>query len=154
MKTMTLNEAAEMIDNYHEKAGLKKEILSKLVFEDDEADSSSVCGTVYISKSRMLIFQFKTWNEKPYVDIRMWFKDDDGNFRPTRKGIMIPQTQEDSNGTHLPFNDFCDVFDTIRTLSFGSHNPTEEEIDLLSSKEKELNNFMIEGLKNREQTTT
>ena len=153
MKTITLNKAAKMIDNHHKKAGLNKKILSKLIFEDDEADSSSVCGTVYISKSRVLIFQFKTWNQKAYVDIRMWFKDDDGNFRPTKKGIMIPQEKE-SNRTSYPWNDFCSVFDAIRTLSFGSHNPTEEQIDLLSLKEKEINNFMIEGLKNRQQTTT
>ena len=153
MKKITLDKAAKMIDDHHQKAGLNKKVLSKLVFEDDEADSSSVCGTVYISKSRVLIFQFKTWNHKTYVDIRMWFKDDDGNFRPTKKGIMIPQEKE-SNRTNYPWNDFCNVFDAIRTLSFGSHNPTEEQIDLLSLKEKELNNFMIEGLKNREQTTT
>ena len=67
---------------------------------------------------------------------------------------MIPQAHEDSNGTHLPFNDFCDVFDTIRTLVFGSDNPTNSEIDLLSLKEKEINNFMIEGLEARRQTIT
>jgi len=154
MKTVKLGKTGKIIDDQHKKAGLNKEILSKLVFENDEADQSSICGTVYLSKSRMLIFQFKVWNEKPYVDMRIWFKDDDGNFRPTKKGIMIPREQKETNGIHYPFNDFCIALNTLRKLPLNPNTATESEVALLSLKEDEMTDAMMKGLANRKSTTT
>ena len=153
MKKIKLDETGKIIDDQHRKAGLNKEILSKLVFENDESDQSSICGTVYLSKSRILVFQFKVWNEKPYVDMRIWFKDDDDNFRPTKKGIMIPNEHKEKSGTYHPFNDFCIALDAIRKLPLDPKTATESEVALLSLKEDENNNAMMEGLANRKNIT-
>lgn len=31
----------------------------------------------------------RTYKEKDFIDIRQFFKDDDGEFKPTQKGITI-----------------------------------------------------------------
>ena len=154
MKKVNLDKTGRIIDDHYKESGLNKDILSKLVFEDDDSSSASVCGTVYLSKSRLLVFQMKLWNEKYYVDMRIWFKDDDGNFRPTKKGIMIPKEHQESSGHYYPFRDFCVALDTIRKLPLDFENTTESEIDLLTLKENEMSNAMMEGLANRKQQPT
>ena len=114
-------------------AGLNEKILSKIVFENDEA-KSSICGVVYLSKKRILLIQAKVWNDKPYFDFRVWFKDEDAYY-PTKKGFMIAQQHtesKDSKGnkhTIYPLNDFFTALDAIRT--FPDENTQADDNDTI-----------------------
>ena len=85
--------------------------------------------------------------------MRIWFKDDDGNFRPTKKGIMIPKEHKETSGHYYPFRDFCVALDAIRKLPLDFKNTTESELDLLTLKEDEMSHAMMEGLAKRKNNT-
>ena len=116
-----------------ETRGLKASILSKLVIEGDKSDQMSICGTVYMSKKRMLVIQTKIWNKQPYWDFRVWYKNDDGNFLPTKKGFMIAAQHNKSDGKIVyPFNDFLHVINEVRNITF-------DERKLMKWLEKHVN---------------
>ena len=127
-----------------EDRGLTEDILSKLVIEYDESAQSSILGTVYMSKRRLLVIQSKIWNSKPNFDLRIWYKDkEDGLFRPTPKGIMIPCLGTDDQTEVYPFRDFVRVFQGMLAV------PNEKDADILADKSCELTTKMLEGIVER-----
>tara|TARA_Y100000310_G_scaffold142443_1_gene141981 strand:+ start:130 stop:597 length:468 start_codon:yes stop_codon:yes gene_type:complete len=106
------------------KKGLSKDILSKMIIPDEKADQSSILGIVPMSKSRILVIQSKVWNDSPYQDFRIWYKNNDGNFLPTKKGFMIALSyKENGKDERLPLRDFFNVIDEIRKI------PDEKDIN-------------------------
>ena len=125
-------------------AGLTEDILSKLVIEGDESDQSSVLGTVYMSKKRLLVIQTKIWNDQAYWDFRQWYKNDEGNFLPTKKGFMMASEHKKGDGTSVyPFVDFVKALDQIRTL------PDEDKVDECEKEYDVLKVAMQKGIDDR-----
>ena len=127
--------------NHLETRGLKADILSKLVTENDKTDQMSICGTIYMSKKRMLVIQTKIWNKQPYWDFRVWWKNDEGNFLPTKKGFMIASQHRKSDGKIVyPFNDFLHVINEVRNIT---HN--EKKVDEMAEEVCQLTTSMLQG---------
>ena len=104
--------------------GLSEDILSKLIIPNKKKDQTSILGTIYMSKKRILVIQSKIWNNKSYYDFRMWYKNDDDNFLPSKKGFMIALSyKEDGKDEISPLSNFFSVIDEIRKV------PDEEEIN-------------------------
>lgn len=56
-----------------------------------DAVNERVEKTVDIPNGKMLLrIKHTFYAGKPYVDVRMMFKDDSGEWKPTKKGIAIP----------------------------------------------------------------
>ena len=124
--------------------GLTENILSKLVIEYDESSCSSILGTVYMSSKKLLVIQSKVWNGKPNFDFRVWYKDEEGYFKPTPKGFMIAMSHLKSDKTEVfPFGDFTHVFKNILTI------PNEEEASVLAETSCDLTTKMLEGIVSR-----
>lgn len=124
--------------------GLTEDILSKLVIEYDESSQSSMLGTVYMSKRRLLVIQSKIWNDKPHLDFRIWYKDEDEYFKPSRKGFMIGMSHTKGDGVEVfPLRDFINIFKGIFTL------PNEKEADGLADESCDLTTKMLEGIVSR-----
>ena len=118
-KTMIKNKCMSLRN-----AGCPKDILSKIIMPDEKANQSSILGVVYMSKNKILIIQSKVWNDNPYFDFRIWYKNDDGNFLPTKKGFMIALShKENGKDERHPLSDFFNVIDEIRNI------PNEEDIN-------------------------
>ena len=115
-----------MIDNkcMSLRKGLSEDILSKLIIPNKKDNQPSILGTIYMSKKRILVIQSKIWNNKSYYDFRMWYKNDDDNFLPSKKGFMIALSyKEDGKDEISPLSNFFSVIDEIRKV------PDEEEIN-------------------------
>jgi len=124
--------------------GLTKDILSKLVIEYDESAQSSILGTIYMSKKQLLIIQSKTWNNKPYFDFRIWYRDENGYFKPSPKGFMIAMSHIKSDKTEVyPLHDFINIFNGILTM------PNEEEASEFANESCNLTTKMLEGIVSR-----
>ena len=100
-----------------------KDVVAKLMTPDEKADQSSILSTTYISKNTVLIIQSKVWDNKPYFDFRVWYKNSDGNFLPTKKGFMIALSYKDGEDEINPLNNFFNVINELRKL------PKREEIN-------------------------
>ena len=124
--------------------GLTEDILSKLVIEYDESSQSSMLGTVYMSKRRLLVIQSKIWNDKPNLDFRIWYKDEDDYFKPSRKGFMIALSHTKGDGVEVfPLRDFVNIFKGILTL------PNEKEANGIANESCNLTTKMLEGIVSR-----
>ena len=127
--------------NHLETRGLKANIVSKLVTEGDKSDQMSICGTVYMSKTNMLVIQTKIWNKQPYWDFRVWYKNDEGNFLPTKKGFMIASQHNKSNGEiTYPFNDFIHVINEVRNITHD-----EKKANEMANEAGQLTTAMLQG---------
>ena len=124
--------------------GLTKEILSKLVIEGDESDQSSILGTVYMSKKKLLVIQTKIWNGQPYWDFRTWYMNDEGNFLPTKKGFMLASSHKKSDGT-----DVYPIQDLLKTLTLISNMPNEGDAELVALKTSGLTTDLLQGILDR-----
>ena len=124
--------------------GLTEDILSKLIIEYDESAQSSILGTVFLSKRRLLIIQSKIWNEKPYFDFRVWNKNEDGFFQPTRKGFMVALQYKEANKDEIyPVQDFIKIFQGIFS------RPNEKEYDKIHHESTTLTKTMLQGIIDR-----
>lgn len=54
-------------------------------------DKEELITTVTKNKSENIQVKYCEKNEKSYIDIRIVIHDSDGEYRPTSKGIAIPQ---------------------------------------------------------------
>ena len=101
--------------------GLTEDILSKLVIEYDESSQSSILGTVYMSKKRLLVIQSKIWNDKPNFDFRIWYKDEDGYWNmdyTSRIPLCAGNMQSNLEGQ----NDFGDLRTGYEDIAATSAN--------------------------------
>ena len=136
-------------DNTLKERGLTEDILSKLVIENDESNQSSILGTIYMSKSRLLVIQTKIWNDKPYWDFRVWYKKDDEYFRPGKQGFMLASDHDKGDGTHTyPVVDFFNVIKSIANF------PNEEEAGKLAEESGKLTTKMLQGIVDRDSNLT
>ena len=118
-KTMIKNKCMSLHN-----VGCPKDILSKIIIPDEKANQSSILGVVYMSKNKILIIQSKVWNDNPYFDFRIWYKNDDDNFLPTKKGFMIALSHEEHGKDKIyPLNNLFNIIDEIRKI------PNEEDIN-------------------------
>ena len=128
-------------DNTLQERGLTEDILSKLVIENDESNQSSILGTIYMSKNRLLVIQTKIWNKQPYWDFRVWWKNDEDNFLPTKKGFMIASQHRKGDGEIVyPFNDFLHVINEVRNVTRD-----EEKADEMAKEASLLTTVMIQS---------
>jgi hypothetical protein len=70
---------------------LKKKIeadlkLDKPDFVDDTEDLVNL-GYIELSATQKLIFSISNFRGRKYIDIRTWFQDQSGAWKPTKKGI-------------------------------------------------------------------
>lgn len=70
---------------------LKKKIKSELKLEkpDFVADTEDLfnLGFIELTATQKLIFSISNFRGKKYIDIRTWFQDQSGDWKPTKKGI-------------------------------------------------------------------
>jgi len=72
-------------------AELKKKILDELELERPEwvkdTDDSVCIGYLELGATQKLIFSLSNYRGKQYVDVRTWYQDQAGEWKPTKKGI-------------------------------------------------------------------
>jgi len=56
---------------------------------DARSDSSTVVGEWPHSKGEIVRVAVGTYNGHPFVGMRRWYRDIDGNLQPSRKGISF-----------------------------------------------------------------
>ena len=66
------------------------------------------------NKSEVIRIQLKEYKEHKLIDLRVWYEDEEGEYKPTKKGISF--------NTHLSIN----VANAITEVM--SENSVEEEI--------------------------
>lgn len=49
-----------------------------------------VIGEIGKSHNERLRIEIKTYKGKEYLDIRTYFKDENGSWKPTKKGVTVP----------------------------------------------------------------
>jgi hypothetical protein len=72
-------------------ADLKEKILKEIEldqpeFAKDTGDGLSV-GHLELSATQKLVFSISSYRGRKYMDIRTWFQDQAGDWKPTKKGI-------------------------------------------------------------------
>jgi hypothetical protein len=72
-------------------ADLKEKILKEIEldqpqFATDTGDSLSV-GHLELGATQKLVFSISSYRGRKYMDIRTWFQDQAGDWKPTKKGI-------------------------------------------------------------------
>ena len=72
-------------------ADLKEKILKEVEldqpeFVKDTGESMSI-GHIELNATQKLIFSISSYRGKKYMDIRTWFQDQSGEWKPTKKGV-------------------------------------------------------------------
>lgn len=78
--------------------------LEKPDFMTETATNLNI-GAVDLSATQKLIFSISNFRGNNYLDIRTWFQDQSGEWKPTKKGI------------HLNFTKYEDFKQIINTVS-------------------------------------
>lgn len=72
-------------------AALKKKITTDLKLEQPEfvKDTEELINIGYLdlTPTQKLIFSISNFRGRKYIDIRTWFQDQGGDWKPTKKGI-------------------------------------------------------------------
>ena len=70
---------------------LKKKIKDELKFQKPDFSSDTASnlniGSIDLSSTQKLLFSISNFRGKKYIDIRTWFQDQAGEWKPTKKGI-------------------------------------------------------------------
>jgi len=87
------------------KEKIKDELnLQKPDFLKDSETTVNI-GQIDLGPTQQLIFSISTFRDKNYFDIRTWFQDQSGEWKPTKKGI------------HFTFEKFKDFEKHLKTFS-------------------------------------
>ena len=87
------------------KKKVEKELdLKKPDFINDAANNLNI-GYLDLSSTQKLLFSISNFRGKKYIDIRTWFQDQSGEWKPTKKGI------------HFDFEKFQNFETLIKLLS-------------------------------------
>jgi len=87
------------------KKRIEKELkLNKPDFAKDSKTSINI-GELSLGPTQTLLFSLSNFRDKNYMDIRTWFQDQSGEWKPTKKGI------------HFSIDKFQDFEKLIKTLS-------------------------------------
>jgi hypothetical protein len=74
-------------------ADLKKKVESELKLEKptfvQDTETSLNIGHIEMNPTQQLVFSVSSFKGKKYVDIRTWFQDQTGEWKPTKKGIHL-----------------------------------------------------------------
>ncbi len=65
----------------------------------------------------------KKYNQKYYIDLRIWFKESEGSLKPTRKGITF--AAEHLVELKKGIDDLCNLREGIREKSRGPETPKQ-----------------------------
>ena len=72
-------------------AALKKKIITDLELEKPDfvkdTDDLINIGYLELTPTQKLIFSISSFKGRKYIDIRTWFQDQAGDWKPTKKGI-------------------------------------------------------------------
>jgi len=72
---------------------LKKKIESDLRLNKPDfvkdTDTSMNIGHIELNSTQQLVFSVSTFKGKVYIDIRNWFQDQTGEWKPTKKGVHL-----------------------------------------------------------------
>lgn len=70
---------------------LKQKISSELTIEKPDfvkdTDTNINIGFIDLTATQKLIFSLSNFRNKQYIDIRTWFQDQSGEWKPTKKGV-------------------------------------------------------------------
>jgi len=70
---------------------LKQKISSELSIEKPDfvkdTDTNINIGFIDLTATQKLIFSLSNFRNKQYIDIRTWFQDQSGEWKPTKKGV-------------------------------------------------------------------
>jgi hypothetical protein len=84
----------------------KKLKLEKPEFIED-TDTSYSLGFLELSPTQSLIFAVQDYRGKQYFDIRTWYQEQSGEWKPTKKGIHFGFEK---------FNDFIALIEIFKTV--------------------------------------
>lgn len=88
-------------------ATLKQKLkLEKPDFIED-SDTSFSLGFLEISATQSLIFAVQDYRGKQYFDIRTWYQEQSGEWKPTKKGIHFGLEK---------FNEFMSLIELFKTV--------------------------------------
>ena len=69
------------------KKQVEKEVeLKKPEFVKDTNTSINI-GELDLGSTQKLLFSISSFRDKNYIDIRTWFQDQSGEWKPTKKGV-------------------------------------------------------------------
>lgn len=72
---------------------LKKRIATQMTAEKPDfvqnTDTNINIGFLDLSATQKLIFSVSQFRNRDYLDIRTWFQDQSGEWKPTKKGIHL-----------------------------------------------------------------
>jgi hypothetical protein len=77
----------ENMDFQELKKRVEKDIeLKKPEFVKDTSTSINI-GELDLGPTQKLLFSISSFRDKNYIDIRTWFQDQSGEWKPTKKGV-------------------------------------------------------------------
>lgn len=89
-------------------AELKTRIAAETTMEKPEfvqdTDTNANIGFIDLSATQKLIFSLSQFRKREYLDIRTWFQDQSGEWKPTKKGVHLNLEQ---------FEDFRGILDNL-----------------------------------------
>jgi len=92
-------------------AELKERIAAELNLEKPEfvkdSETSIGIGFIDLSSTQKLIFSLSQFRNRDYLDIRTWFQDQSGEWKPTKKGIHMNLEK---------FDDFRGILDNLAKI--------------------------------------
>ncbi len=90
------------------KQAIDKELkLEKPEFTEDSETTHNI-GELELSTTQKLVFAVSCFRNKKYFDIRTWFQDDSGEWKPTKKGVHFAFEK---------FEDFEKLIESFSTIS-------------------------------------
>ncbi len=90
---------------------LKESIVKELDLEQTAIDGTTVnIGEVELGNTQKLVFSTSFFRKKKYFDIRTWYLDETGEWKPTKKGVHFSFEQAEE------FNKLCQSFAKIKEL--------------------------------------
>ena len=95
-------------------ADLKKKIESEVTLDKptfvQDTETSLNTGHIELNPTQQLVFSISSFKGKNYIDIRNWFQDQTGEWKPTKKGIHL------SVEKFAEFKNLSQVFSQILSL--------------------------------------
>ena len=92
-------------------AELKTRIAAEMTMEKPEfvedTDTNINIGFIDLSATQKLIFSISQFRKREYLDIRTWFQDQSGEWKPTKKGVHLNLAQ---------FGDFRGILDNLSVI--------------------------------------